>query len=180
MRYTFTFRQNEHNYLVANRLRYWGTLKTRKTLYVIATVAGFYLLIGGVVTFANNTEFSLLSILSLVGIAMSASLAILILCYAVSYALLPSRTRKLLAQQKLLHLDQHFEITENSLNVSSDLFNTTVPYTVVYKWAENSKTFLLYHTDMTFQFFPKDEVPAQAIEMIKAQLIAVGCPGKEF
>jgi hypothetical protein len=66
------------------------------------------------------------------------------------------------------------------LIVSSELFTTRLPYSHAHKWMENDKIFLLFHSDITFQFFPKDEVPAEAIDAIKAKLVAAGCPGRSF
>jgi hypothetical protein len=180
MTYKFSLSHNEQNYLVANRLHFWATLRSKKTLRAIAIVAGLYFLLGIGATYLDNGQFTAIWVFSLFGIAIGASIAVLIVCYAIGYAFLPRRTRKLFEQQKLYHCDQNFEVTDDALLVSSTLFNTTLPYGHAYKWAENSKMFLLYHSEMTFQFFPKGEVPVEAIQAIKTKLVALDCPGQEF
>jgi hypothetical protein len=176
----FTLTQTAHSYLAANKLYYRSSLMSLKTVKMVLIISLFYLILGLGITYLNNQGLTPFWILKSLGVAVGVSIAVVFVCYFIGYLFLPYRTQKLFEQQKLHHLEQNFDVTDDALIVSSELFNARLPYSHAYKWAEDKGTFLLFHSDITFQFFPKDEVPANAIATIKANLMASNCPGREF
>jgi hypothetical protein len=180
MNYEFSILHNEQNYLAANRLHFWASVRSKKSLRTLAFIWIIYLALGLGIGFLEYGKLDGLQLIMILGISLTAGAAVLVPCYAIGYFSLGYRTRKLFAQQKLLHVKQDFKVTEEALLVSSELFNTTLPYGHAHKWAENSATFLVFHSDLTFQYFPKNEVPLDAIEMLRTKLIAANCPGRSF
>jgi hypothetical protein len=180
MNYEFSLLHNEQNYLAANRLHFWATVRSKKGLRAVAFIWVIYFILGLGAMLINHDKFDGLQLIKIAGIALALGAVVLVACYAIGYFTLGYRTRKLFAQQKLFHIRQDFTVTEEALLVSSELFNTTLPYGHAHKWAENASTFLVFHSDLTFQYFPKDEVPLDAISMLRTKLIAANCTGRSF
>ncbi len=173
----FSFTLTQQQYLNANKLYFWSSLRSAKSARSLGWLTGLYFIVGMIVMYFEQQLLDAAEIFRIAAIAFAGAFVVLFVCYLVAYLMLPRRTRKLFAQQRLLHLPQNFEITDNAILLESELYNTKVPYDLVFKWAENSAVMAVYHSDQTFQIFPKDIVPASAIDAIRANLIVAGRPG---
>lgn len=178
MSYKFSVCYDEQNYLAANRLHFWSTAKSFKFLRALAWLVGVYFILGLSVMLINAVPLSAKEILRITAIALAAGAAVLLFGYTLWYFMLPRRTRKLLAQQKLLHEVMQFDVNDEMVEIVSQLLTTKLPYDRVHKWAENSDVFLIYLSDQSFLYVPSEAAHTGAVNMIRANLIAAGISGK--
>lgn len=180
MTHRFTFTVSEAAYLQANRLNYWSAVRSGTLGWRFGSIFAFYFIIAIAVNYLNYIPFSQIAWFTILGVTLLAAAAVLLFCYGLGYFLLPRRTRKLFVQQKFIHLVQHFEVTDEAFISSSDLSTARLTYAMVHKWVENSHIFLIYLSDNTFIFLPVEIAGNEAIDAIRANLIAVGRPGKRL
>jgi YcxB-like protein len=176
--FKFSVRYDEQNYLEANRLHFWSNVRSLKGLRSLAWLFGIYFVLGLIVIILDEVAINGGEILRISVIALAGGVAVLLFCYAFGYVMLPRRTRKLLAQQKLLHEDLHYDVTDEILNVTSPLSTTKLPYDRAHKWAEDSRVFLIYLSDNSFLYIPLESTKVSAINMIRASLVAAGISGR--
>ena len=177
MNHQFAFTMTEATYLQANRLHFWFSARNGKFLWVFGWIISVYFALDVATNYIDEVPLREMDWLNYGGMVVFCILAILF-CYGLGYWLLPRQTRKLFAQQKLLHSVQNVMVTEEAIIISSDLTTTKLPYAMAHKWLENSEMFLVYLTDRSFHFFPVRVVDSDAIDAIRANLIAAGCPGR--
>ena len=177
MNHQFAFTMTETTYLQANRLHFWFAVRNGKFLRVLGWIIPFYFALDIATNYIDEVPLREMDWLKYGGMVVLCILAIL-LCYGLGYLLLPRRARKLFAQQKLLHSVQNVEFTNEAIITFSDLSTTKLPYAMAHKWLENREIFLVYFSDSSFHFFPVRVVGSDAINAIRANLIAAGCPGR--
>jgi YcxB-like protein len=176
--YKFSVRYDEQNYLAANRLHFWSNLRSLKSLRTVAWLFGLYFVLGLVMSILDEVKIDGWAILRLTIISLTASAAVLLFCYAFCYLNLARQTRKLLTQQKFMQEDLQYDASDALLSVTSVLSNTKLPYDMAHKWAENSRVFLIYLSDQSFLYVPKEQMHADAIDMIRKNLVAANISGK--
>jgi hypothetical protein len=167
----------EGTYLEANRLNYWLRLKTSKVLRIwgIANLTALFVSIGCAFIFADQPSTrSTFEAISAV-LAFWAVGALILGC--ISYLMLPRSTKKLLAQQKLFREFQNYEAADESFNMTSTYSDTRLPYHMAFKWAENDKVFLIYHSVMTFNIISKEAAEPSAIDYLRSKLQDAGIEG---
>jgi hypothetical protein len=95
----------------------------------------------------------------------------------ISYLMLPRLTNKLFGQQKLFREFQNYEAADDSFNMTSAYSDTRLPYHMAFKWAENDKVFLIYHSVITFNVISKEAAGQPAIEYLRSKLQDAGIKG---
>ena len=73
-----------------------------------------------------------------------------------SYLLyLPYKTRKVFREQKNLHYPMTVSWSETGFKVENQQGNATMPWTDFFKWSEDGRILLLYHSSRLFRMLPK-------------------------
>ncbi len=86
------------------------------------------------------------------------------------YGFLRFKAKKIYKQQKGLHNDFEYEITDESLNVSSDQGNSKTPWGDFYRTKEDNEYLLLYFSDALFLTFPKHRLKNEFMVKLKEKL----------
>jgi YcxB-like protein len=165
-------------YLEANRLHFWLGVKSSKFLKIWVSIFILYLISVIASEFIFQIQSGLQKLLEEIAIGWICWAAVMMLFAAVSYFLLPRQSRKLFNQQIHMHQTKNIVVTDDILEITTNFSNINLPYYMAFKWAENSKVFLIYHSERTFQVLPKDESSSAAINKIRSNLVASNRPGK--
>ncbi len=180
MSHSFSFRWTEAVYIEANQLHFWLTVRSRKMVTIVTWLIGLYFCVGLITEYYIERTLSLYNAAHYLGLAIAVSFGMLTICYGIGYATLGRRSRKLFEQQKLMHFDTHFEVTDTAFMWSNEMHQGKLPYDMAFKWAENSKIFLIYHSDNSFQLLSKNEVSTTIVDQLRANLMVAGCPGRSI
>ena len=71
------------------------------------------------------------------------------------FVFIPLQARRIFKQQKAFHIPFTIFFNDNGIDSKSDLGDVNIPWSHIIRWKENDKLFLLYHSDVIFQFIPK-------------------------
>jgi hypothetical protein len=140
------------DYLAANRLNYREVMRSRRPLYFIGIIWVVYT---GLILIIQKSLLELVNIFQAVAVASGLALAVVLLTYGIGYVVLPYRTRKMLAQNKLAGLETHVEIMENAIKLTSEASTTNLAYDLLFKWVSNDKVIALYPANNIFFILPR-------------------------
>lgn len=85
---------------------------------------------------------------------------------------LPKKWKQLFAQQKLLHDEMKYVISDDGIHATTPMGEGRLPWDTIIKWRENKDLFALYQSDVVLHIIPKrsfaseDDV-SQFVEMLK-------------
>ncbi len=177
MTHKFSFMVTQNMYLEANRLNYWLRLKSSKSFKILMSTIIAALIISLACRFIFADQPSMKSTSeTILAILAFWVVGIFILGY-ISYLMLPRLTKKLFDQQKLFREFQNYEATHESFNMTSAYSDTRLPYHMAFKWAENDKVFLIYHSVMTFNVISKEAADQPAVDYLRSKLQDAGIKG---
>ncbi len=79
------------------------------------------------------------------------------IAYMIGYFFMyiPFQARRIFKQQKAFHTPFTVLFNDDGIDSKSDLGDVNIPWSHIIRWKENDKLFLLYHSDVIFQFIPK-------------------------
>ena len=114
----------------------------------------------------------------LIIVAASAAAGFLagLICIAVSYLLLPRRSRRIYRQQRSLRQEQRVAWDDSRLHWEGPGFTMDVPWSDYHRWHESRAEFLLYVNEQMPHFLPRRAMDEDQAADLRATLVAHGPP----
>ena len=159
-----SFTPSPEDYLAANRDWFRAMLGRRR--YWITLAGGFSIgfLFGGVVALPNDAP-------EVVGSGIVFGLGVLFvvgLLTAISWAMLPRRTRRMYGQQKSLSRPWHYRWSEEALELNTIHAAVRVPWPDLYRWSDGRRALLFFNSEQTFYFIPLRVLTAEQADDLRS------------